>query len=66
MRLGLVIALCAAAGRAQDERGVSGRRHRIPRRMHADARSYDRDDATTDAVADASAVVVHGEGVTAS
>ena len=49
-----------------DERGVSGRRHRLPRRMHADARSYGREDATTDAVADASAVVVHGEGVTAS
>ena len=47
-----------------DERGVPGRRH--ARRMHADARSYGREDATTDAVADASAVVVHGEGVTAS
>ena len=47
-----------------DGRGVPTRRREFPRRMHADARSYDRDDATTDAVADA--VVVHGEGVTAS
>ena len=44
-----------------DGRGVPTWRHGFPRRMHADARSYDRDDATTDAVADA--VVVHGEAV---
>ena len=46
-----------------DGRGVPGRRHRLSRRLYAYARFYDRDDATTDAVADASAVVVHGEGV---
>ena len=49
-----------------DGRGVPTWGRELPRRMHADARSYDRDDATTDAVADPSAVVVHGEGATAS